>query len=384
MPIQNEKIIVFKDGNPTELRYYEAEKLVARLGTILDTDGNFIGLRELDVEEVSPSSWFERNIFKKQPQKHVDILTVDFIGLINWINTIKTIKNIENIESIDLIDSITSITEILEIDRIKNIESAWISTNPIRNPNFLSGFDGWLRQDTTNITLEDEASFGKMVKFNSAAGFLYQFLATNNDVFDTLTFWAYKPAVGGADILLRFMYTDGTFDQYMPTLTNTMALYSYTPDSGKKLYAVRFTDNTGICYLSFPQLIKGNTVTVSSLPTLVASNVALGLGESATYGTIRVDTATSGQATLLAAQGAGLKIYVCGYQLQAQGDVMVSLRSAAVDISSEWDLNAREGVVCPVVPKPLSYCNTVANELLSINLDAAIRVTGNIQYWLGA
>jgi len=116
----SEKQVVFDtDGNPKELRYYEHDKLTARLGVILDGDKNFIGLRELDVAEVSPPSWLERLGLKKAVQpKRIDILTVDFIGLINWINTIKTIKTIETVSNVDLLKEITTIKNIESVDLI--------------------------------------------------------------------------------------------------------------------------------------------------------------------------------------------------------------------------------------------------------------------------
>jgi len=153
----NEKIIVFdEDGNPKEFRYYEAEKLVARLGTILDSDNNFIGLRELSVEEVSPISWFDKLRHKPQP-KRIDITTVDFIGLINWINTIKTIKTIEKIEEITEISKIGSPLRIRD-SLLGASQIGLDGSNPQEHPHindFYAGMKGDIFPDwTTDIDLK--------------------------------------------------------------------------------------------------------------------------------------------------------------------------------------------------------------------------------------
>jgi len=103
--------------------------------------------------------------------------------------------------------------------------------------------------------------------------------------------------------------------------------------------------------------------------------------DAQTFLSARIDTATATtNVEVVAAQGAGKKIYVVGYQLQGKGDVEAVLRSASTDLSPEWDFNAREGVVAPICNWPAFYLVTAANEALNIYLDAAIRVTGNVQY----
>jgi len=106
--------------------------------------------------------------------------------------------------------------------------------------------------------------------------------------------------------------------------------------------------------------------------------------DAQTFLSARIDTATgTTNVSVVAAQGAGNKIYVVGYQLQGKGDVEAVLRSASTDLSPEWDFNAREGVVAPICVWPAFYFVTAANEALNIYLDAAIRVTGNVQYVVG-
>jgi hypothetical protein len=103
--------------------------------------------------------------------------------------------------------------------------------------------------------------------------------------------------------------------------------------------------------------------------------------DAQTFLSARIDTATgSSNVSVVAAQGAGKKIYVVGYQLQGKGDVEAVLRSASTDLSPEWDFNAREGVFGAICVWPAYYFVTAANEALNIYLDAAVRVTGNVQY----
>jgi predicted amino acid dehydrogenase len=123
----------------------------------------------------------------------------------------------------------------------------------------------------------------------------------------------------------------------------------------------------------------GNVVTVDGTVTAIPPAV--------TAHDARIDTATATTNVEVVA-AAGTIIYVVGYQLQAKGDVEVVLRSASTDISPEWDLNAREGAICAHIAqwnttKTDRYFKTVTNEALNIYLDAAVRVTGNVQYVLG-
>lgn len=103
--------------------------------------------------------------------------------------------------------------------------------------------------------------------------------------------------------------------------------------------------------------------------------------DAQTFLSARIDTATgTTNVEVVAAQGAGKKIYVLGYQIQGKGDVEAVLRSASTDLSTEWDFNAREGVFGTICVWPAFYFVTAANEALNIYLDAAVRVTGNVQY----
>jgi hypothetical protein len=385
----HEKIVVFdEDGNPKELRYYEAEKLVARLGTILDGDKNFIGLRELDIEEVSPLSWFDKLRRKPQP-KHIDILTVDFIGLINWINTIKTIKTIENIDvvkaitnivniaSLDLIDRITlidaittiaSITNIGNIDRIGRIDSIEAKMNPIRNSAFLTDFTGWLNMDSSKITIETDADLGKRVRFESAGGYLQQHFFVSSDKFKTVAFRAYKPAVGGSNIRLWISYSDASATMYEPVLTNAWAKYTKVADAGKIICSISFIDLGGICFLALPQLVESTDVAQATRTNLLVKPER----EDLLLKDVDFSASASLQSYLAAVESQKHKVYAFGYEADADG---VYYFSATIGGSAfKFGRRITKGVYAQTFVHPV-VCdvNTVLNFMST---------TGNSKAWI--
>ena len=289
----SEKQVVFDtDGNPKELRYYEHDRLVARLGVILDGDKNFIGLRELSVAEVSPPSWLERLGFKKAVQpKRIDILTVDFIGLINWINTIKTIKTIENvdllkeittiknIESVDLIDFITRIAlidnitnvgtlnllntvnlikSISSIDNITNIENVTqigeITSLPefqifsyIKNHDFQYGDSrGWYFNGAV-IETGGQVYPNYCAKIAGSGGYIYQRLVKPIPTNAILKFSAYlKSSATTKQFQVTFVYSDHSSSIQTINVTADWLVYDLTPTAGKYLtdfYVENWQDN---------------------------------------------------------------------------------------------------------------------------------------------
>lgn len=96
------------------------------------------------------------------------------------------------------------------------------------------------------------------------------------------------------------------------------------------------------------------------------------------YGVARVDTSST---TDVVAAVDGKSIYVLGYQLQGKGDVEAKFGDdTPADLSPEWDMNAREGAVVPIKEWPYYYFKTGVGKKLVITLDAAVVVTGNVQY----
>jgi len=262
--LKSEKTVVFDDnGDPKELRYYEDGRLSARLGVILDSDKNFIGLRELDIEEVAPPSWLDRLRLRKREPSRISIQTIDFIGLINWINTIKTIKTIENInlidaitnianiQSVDLIDEITKIGEITTIRDLMHTPKSFIV-----NPFWTQGFTGWVKSGSVSVI---DSGDGRNVLYfldAPATGYLWQdfpipFDPTWMSEFYLMLMSGY-PSVNL--IKIEYYYTDGTTTNgIFQVTTGAWEKKTLSPTSTKKVKSMKITHETTYrsCYLGW-------------------------------------------------------------------------------------------------------------------------------------
>jgi len=156
---KSEKIVVFDENSyPKELKYYENERLVARLGVIRDGEGKFIGLRELEAEAVAPQSWIDRLKGVKPQPRRIDISTIDFIGLINWIDTIRTINTIKTIENIETITNgnLNLLSKVTQVDRLnpsgteEKITNGGFETTP-------PDFSGWQNGASSLVNTEQHS-----------------------------------------------------------------------------------------------------------------------------------------------------------------------------------------------------------------------------------
>lgn len=95
---------------------------------------------------------------------------------------------------------------------------------------------------------------------------------------------------------------------------------------------------------------------------------------------LAIDAATSGDNTLLAAQGAGNKIRVHQLFLVAAGTTTVRFESGAggTALTGQMNLVANTGFVLPY--SPVGWFETAANTLLNLELSAAVSVDGNCVY----
>lgn len=95
---------------------------------------------------------------------------------------------------------------------------------------------------------------------------------------------------------------------------------------------------------------------------------------------LAIDAATSGDNTLLAAQGAGNKIRVHQLMLVAAGTTTVRFESGAggTALSGQMNLVANTGFVLPY--SPIGWFETAANTLLNLELSAAVSVDGVCAY----
>ena len=104
------KHFVFDDqGKLIEVRGYRDDIVVERWEIVYDESERVVGLRPLKPEDVIPESLWEKVRFWRKPKPLSKILSVDFIGLIQYIGLINkinkisevtTIKNIENIKTV--------------------------------------------------------------------------------------------------------------------------------------------------------------------------------------------------------------------------------------------------------------------------------------------
>lgn len=117
------KHFVFDDeGKLIEVRgYRDDDVVVERWEIVYDESERVVGLRPLSPEDVIPQSILDRMKFWRKPKPLTQILSIDFIGLIQYIGMIYKIKKVVTIE------------QILEILNIKNIESANVKTVGLDN-----------------------------------------------------------------------------------------------------------------------------------------------------------------------------------------------------------------------------------------------------------
>jgi hypothetical protein len=117
-------------------------------------------------------------------------------------------------------------------------------------------------------------------------------------------------------------------------------------------------------------------------PLQVSENGALFVCLSANddYKYAAIAASTSGDNTLVAAAGSGIKIRVLAYVLVAAGDVTARFEDGAsgTALSGQMDLTTNSGVSAPY--NPAGYFETTANTLLNLELDAAVSVAGHITY----
>jgi len=97
-----------------------------------------------------------------------------------------------------------------------------------------------------------------------------------------------------------------------------------------------------------------------------------------------ISGATSGNNTLVAAVS-GLKIKVLGMVLYAAGAVDVRLESAAsgTALTGVMSLSAAgDGFVLPMAPPGYHWVETIASQLLNMELGGAVQVSGFLVYQL--
>lgn len=109
-----------------------------------------------------------------------------------------------------------------------------------------------------------------------------------------------------------------------------------------------------------------------------AYGLATGQGKVLQFASI--STAASGATTLVAAQGAGLKIKVVSYAVVASGAVTVQFTGTG-NLTGAMSLAANGGLVVAGQPSAHLF-ETAANALLAIVLGGAVQVSGHLAYFV--
>ena len=93
-----------------------------------------------------------------------------------------------------------------------------------------------------------------------------------------------------------------------------------------------------------------------------------------------IDHASSGDNTLVAAAGAGKKIRVLSYAIVAAGAVTVRFESGAsgTALTGQMSLAANGGIACGY--NEGGWFETLANQLLNLELGGAVSVDGHLSY----
>jgi hypothetical protein len=93
-----------------------------------------------------------------------------------------------------------------------------------------------------------------------------------------------------------------------------------------------------------------------------------------------IDAATSGDNTIVAAQGPGKKIRVLSYVLVSAGTVTARFESAAGGTALTGQMTTAVNSVIPAGYNPFGHFETAANELLNLELSGAVSVDGHLAY----
>lgn len=93
-----------------------------------------------------------------------------------------------------------------------------------------------------------------------------------------------------------------------------------------------------------------------------------------------VSTASSGDNTLVAAQGAGLRVRVLGLVLVAAGAVTVRLESGAGGTAMTGVMSLITGTPLVIPLAEFGWTETAENALLNLELGGAVQVSGTLVY----
>ncbi len=103
--------------------------------------------------------------------------------------------------------------------------------------------------------------------------------------------------------------------------------------------------------------------------------------DASAIGKVAIDTATSGDTTIVAAV-TGKRIRVHSYVLVGSGTVTARFESAAGGTALTGQMTMAAGNVICAPHNPMGWFDTVAGELLNLELSGATSVDGHLTYSL--
>lgn len=145
-----------------------------------------------------------------------------------------------------------------------------------------------------------------------------------------------------------------------------------TPEDGD--YTVLQTDDEGNLRVAFPYLVR----TGDAVQAALESSVLMQGTSERTVARAAISAASSGDNTLVAAQGASAKIRVLSYTLVAASSVDVRFEDGAGGTALSGVMTLDKGIT--VAYSPHGHFEGSANTLLNLELGAAVQVSGHLSY----
>ena len=239
------KHFVIKNDKLEEVRGYNDDDIcIERWEIVYNESDQVVGLRPLSPQEVIPQSILDKIKFWRKPKRLSQILSIDFIGLIQYIGLINKINKIKNIELIDEITTIKNI-EHATVDTLTTIRDiTWSPRSIFQNPTFEQELAGWyvfgiVQADTSHM------HFGKYAcKFSDGLlGSIGQHLSIclGVDWFTELYLWLRSSTTGSA-LEVSYFYSDGSSGTEILscTVADSWQRKVLSPTAGKHLEYIQF------------------------------------------------------------------------------------------------------------------------------------------------
>ena len=234
------KHFVIKNDRLEEVRGYNDDDIcIERWEIVYNESDQVVGLRPLSPQEVIPQSVLDRMKFWRKPKPLTKILSIDFIGLIQYIGMIYKIKKVVTIEEIEKILEIINIKKVDVIGEITTIRDLSPQRKSlIVNPDFFSAFTGWLHSENVQHLWESDAKTYYMRFPDLEVAYLKQEFSIpfKIDWLSELYTVIRGPNIGDV-IRFYYQYTDRTMSSELLTIgvANTWEKKTLSPTAGKSI-----------------------------------------------------------------------------------------------------------------------------------------------------